>query len=99
MEQYLCKSTISPDSIGFSAGAAATIEASSFLLADAEDVVVIPAPSYPMYTNDLGVKCGLIRYDLQTHYELDERAWFYLSTEYQLHLEERVWADLNNVKG
>lgn len=72
MEQYLCKCPISPDNLGFSAGAAATIEVCSFLLADAGDVVVIPAPSYPMYTNDLGVKSGLIRYDLQTHYHLNE---------------------------
>jgi aspartate/methionine/tyrosine aminotransferase len=93
MEQYLCKSTISPDSIGFSAGAAATIEASSFLLADAEDVVVIPAPSYPMYTNDLGVKCGLIRYDLQTHYDINEHGSISPLSIADL---ERVWADLNN---
>jgi 1-aminocyclopropane-1-carboxylate synthase len=41
-------------------------------LADTGDVVVIPAPSYPMYTKDLGTKSGVERYDLQSHYNLEE---------------------------
>jgi 1-aminocyclopropane-1-carboxylate synthase len=68
MEKHLCQCPVEPDSIAFSAGASATIEVSSFLLASEGDTVVIPAPSYPMYTNDMGVKSGLKRYDLQTHY-------------------------------
>ena len=72
MEYYLCKCPIPANSIGFSAGASAIIEVCSFILADLNDVVVIPAPSYPMYTNDLGVKSGMKRYDLQTHYHLQE---------------------------
>ncbi|MFT4760847.1 MAG: aspartate/methionine/tyrosine aminotransferase [Paraglaciecola sp.] len=72
MEQYLCKCPISADTIGFSAGASAIIEVSSFVLANPNDVVVIPAPSYPMYTKDLGIKSGIERYDLQTHFELEE---------------------------
>ena len=36
------------------------------------DVVVIPAPSYPVYTNDFGIKSGVERYDLQTHFNLEE---------------------------
>lgn len=74
MEKYLCKCPIDPETIGLSAGAAATIEVSSFVLADAKDVVVIPAPSYPMYTNDLGIKSGIERYDLQTHHNIEEIA-------------------------
>jgi aspartate/methionine/tyrosine aminotransferase len=91
MEKFLCKCTVSPDSIGFSAGASATIEVSSFLLANEGDVVVIPAPSYPMYTNDLGVKSGLIRYDLQTHYHLGEHRD--LSPLTTAHLDE-TWEEL-----
>ncbi|MEL7426699.1 MAG: aminotransferase class I/II-fold pyridoxal phosphate-dependent enzyme [Bacteroidota bacterium] len=72
MEQQLCGCPIDPDTIGLSAGASATIEVSSFVLANPGDVVVIPAPSYPMYTNDLGLRSGMQRYDLQTHYELEE---------------------------
>lgn len=72
MEKHLCKCSISPDTIAFSAGASAVIEVTSFVLANPGDVVVIPAPSYPMYTKDLGTKSGVERYDLQTHYHLDE---------------------------
>lgn len=72
MEEYLCKCPIDPDAIGFSAGASAIIEVSSFVLANPGDVVVIPAPSYPVYTNDFGLKSGVERYDLQTHYHLEE---------------------------
>jgi len=72
MADYLCHCPIHPDSIGFSAGASAVIEASSFVLADEGDVVAIPAPSYPMYSKDMGIKSGLERYDLQTHYHIEE---------------------------
>lgn len=72
MTKHLCQCPIDADTLAFSAGASASIEVSSFALADPGDVVVIPAPSYPMYTNDMGVKSKLERYDLQTHYFLDE---------------------------
>lgn len=72
MEKHLCKCAIDPNTIGFSAGASAIIEVSSFVLADAGDVAVIPAPSYPMYTKDLGTKSGIERYDLQTHIGIEE---------------------------
>ncbi len=72
MEEHLTKCAIPVESIGLSAGASAIIEASAFVLANPGDVVVIPAPSYPMYTNDLGLKSGVERYNLQTHYDLEE---------------------------
>ncbi len=72
MEEYLCQCPISPDTIGLSAGASAVIEVTSFVLTNPGDVVVIPAPSYPMYTKDLGLKNDIIRYNLQTHYDLNE---------------------------
>ncbi|WP_350293287.1 aminotransferase class I/II-fold pyridoxal phosphate-dependent enzyme [uncultured Croceitalea sp.] len=72
MEQYLCKVPIAPDIIGLSAGASAIIEVSSFVIANPGDVVVIPAPSYTMYTNDMGIKSGMERYDLQTHHNLED---------------------------
>ncbi len=71
MEKYLCKCPIHPDSIGFSAGASAIIEVCSFILANKGDIVVIPAPSYPMYSNDMGIKSGLERYNLQTHFDIE----------------------------
>ena len=72
MERHLCRVAISPDAIGLSAGASAIIEVSSFVLANPGDIAVIPAPSYPMYTNDLGLKSGMQRYDLQTHHNIEE---------------------------
>ena len=92
MEQYLCKCPIHPDTIGLSAGASAVIEVSSFVLANEGDVVVIPAPSYPMYTKDLGIKSGMERYDLQTHFDLEEiGSNAPVKTE---HLD-KAWAELN----
>ena len=72
MEQHLCDCTIHPDTLGLSAGATAIVEVTAFLLANPGDVVVIPAPAYPMYTNDFGIKAGISRYDLQTHDNLQE---------------------------
>lgn len=71
MERHLCQCPIDADSLGFSAGASAIIEISSFILANPKDVVVIPAPSYPMYTKDLGIKSEMERYDLQTHFDIE----------------------------
>lgn len=92
MEEHLCKCPISPETIGLSAGASATIEVSSFVLANPGDVVVIPAPSYPMYTNDLGLKSEMERYDLQTHYDIQE-----IGSKAPLSIEllDKAWADLN----
>ncbi len=59
--------SIAADNILFSAGASATLEVMSFVLANPGDIVVIPAPSYPMYTNDLGIKSGMERFDLQSN--------------------------------
>lgn len=93
MEMHLCKCPVAADSIAFSAGAAATIEVSTFMLADEGDVVVIPAPAYPMYTNDVGLKSGLQRYDLQTHYHpADHGAISPLTTA---HLDA-AWADISS---
>ena len=56
---------LNPANLVVSAGATATIELSAFLLADADDYAVIPAPAYTAYTPDLGNRAGVRRYDLQ----------------------------------
>ncbi len=82
MQDHLCHCPIDPATIGFSSGAAGIIEVSSFVLANPGDVVAIPAPAYPMYTNDLGVKSGMQRYDIQTHLHLQQQgATALLTTE------------------
>jgi aspartate/methionine/tyrosine aminotransferase len=92
MEKYFCRCPVDPDTIGFSAGTSAIIEVSSFILGDKGDVVVIPAPAYPMYTSDLGVKSGLIRYDLQTHYHLEEHG---SEGPVKREMLDEAWAELN----
>jgi len=93
MAKYLCKCPVDADSIAFSAGAAATIETSTFMLADEGEVVAIPAPAYPMYTNDIGLKSGLQRYDLQTHYHPAGHGD--ISPLTTKHLDD-AWADINS---
>ncbi len=91
MEQHLCDCTIHPDTLGLSAGATAIVEVTAFLLANPGDVVVIPAPAYPMYTNDFGIKAGISRYDLQTHDNLQEVG---TRAPVTTDLLERTWATL-----
>ncbi|WP_373522503.1 aminotransferase class I/II-fold pyridoxal phosphate-dependent enzyme [Aquiflexum sp.] len=72
LSEILIKKEIPADSLAFSAGATSVIEMTSFLLADQGDTAVIPAPSYPVYTADIGVMPGIKRYDLQTHTDIEE---------------------------
>ncbi len=92
MEEYLCQCPIDSDHIGLSAGAAAIIEVSSFVLANPGDVVVIPAPAYPTYTNDLGIKSGMQRHDLPTHFDLHEVG---SKAPLSIDLLEKAWMDLH----
>jgi len=68
--EHLTGCPIDPEHLGVSAGATSVIEMTSFILADAGDVAVIPAPCYPVYRQDIGNLSGLERYDLVTHQDL-----------------------------
>ncbi len=70
MTTHLTGCTIDSSTIQTSAGATAVLELASWVLCDSKDVVVIPAPSYPVYTQDFGNKSSLERYDLITHHDL-----------------------------
>ncbi|MEY4934683.1 MAG: hypothetical protein RIS64_1042 [Bacteroidota bacterium] len=70
--KFLTKCAMYPNKIGISSGAAGAIEVSAFILGDAGDVAVFPAPCYPVYKNDIGNMSGLERYDLITHHELSD---------------------------
>lgn len=72
LSKFLIHQEISADTLAFSAGATSVIEMTTFLLANHGDTAVIPAPSYPVYTADIGVIPGVKRFDLQTHSEIDE---------------------------
>lgn len=85
LSTFLAHQPLDPENIGIAAGATAVIELSAMILADAGDVAVFQAPSYPVYSRDIGNKAGLERYDLQTHHEIDDiKAGPILSVE---HLE------------
>lgn len=71
---HLTETPIAADHLAVSAGATSVIEMTSFILAEEGDVAVIPAPSYPVYRQDIGNFPGVERYDLVTHRELSEIA-------------------------
>lgn len=74
LEEHLTRCPIEPEHLAASAGASGVIEMTAYILADAGDVAVIPAPSYPVYRQDLFNLSGVERYDLVTHHEPSEIA-------------------------
>lgn len=72
MSAHITKCEINPDHIAASAGATAVIELASWITCNEDDVTVIPAPSYPVYTQDINNKSASERFDLITHHHLSE---------------------------
>ena len=72
MSVHLTKASIESQFIRTSAGATAVLELVSWLTCDTGDVAVIPAPSYPVYTQDIGNKSGVERYNLTTYKKISE---------------------------
>ncbi len=72
MTRHLTGCRVEPDRLVLTAGAMSAIDISAHVLGDPGDVVVIPSPSYPVYTHDLGARAELIRYDLVTHHDVEE---------------------------
>ncbi len=71
-EKYLLHISIDPQHLACSPGATGIVEMTSFLLADAGDVAAFPAPSYPVYRQDIGNIADVKRYDIITHKDLSE---------------------------
>lgn len=71
LKTHIAKCEVDPEHLLVSAGSTAILELMSWVLGDAGDVAVIPAPSYPVYTQDINNKGGIERYDLVTHHDLD----------------------------
>ena len=69
LETHLTGCPIDPEGVVASTGATSVIEMSAFILAEAGEVAVIPAPSYPVYSRDLGNFSAVQRYDLVTHHD------------------------------
>jgi aspartate/methionine/tyrosine aminotransferase len=72
LSENLLGQELPSDTLAFSVGATATIEMTAFLLADYGDTAVIPAPSYPVYTMDIGALPGVKRFDLHTHHNIED---------------------------
>jgi aspartate/methionine/tyrosine aminotransferase len=72
MSRHLTDCPIDPELLVLTAGAMSAMDTAAHILGDPGDVVVIPAPSYPVYTHDVGLRAGLTRYDLVTHHDIVE---------------------------
>ena len=90
---FLCDVEVSPSHLAASAGATPVVELTSWILCDQGDVAVIPAPSYPVYTMDIGNKSAVERNDLVTHHHTEE-LWSGPVLEIS-HLE-KVYAELES---
>lgn len=58
-----CK--LSSEHFAISSGATGIVELTALLLCDEGDVAAFPAPCYPVYTQDVGNKAKVDRYDIQ----------------------------------
>ncbi|MEM8907728.1 MAG: aminotransferase class I/II-fold pyridoxal phosphate-dependent enzyme, partial [Bacteroidota bacterium] len=74
LSTHLCHCPIASESIGVAAGATGIVEITAWILGAPGDVVVFPAPCYPVYKQDIGNKAQLKRFDLINHHELTEIA-------------------------
>lgn len=70
LSKHLFNTEIAGEHLAFSPGATGVIEMTSFILADAGDVAAIPAPCYPVYTNDMKNISGVERFDIVTHHDI-----------------------------
>lgn len=93
MSRHLGGCDLDPDWLSLTAGASSAIDLAAYILGDEGDVVIIPAPSYPVYTHDVHARSGLQRYDLITHHEPGEIADGPLLTP--LHLDAAL-AEITN---
>ena len=72
LSKFLFQTKVSADTLAFSSGLTSTIDQTCFILANPGEVAMIPAPAYPVYTSDIGVKAGLERFNVTTHREVAE---------------------------
>jgi aspartate/methionine/tyrosine aminotransferase len=70
--RFLTHCEINPEHLAVSAGATSVIDLTSWILGEPGDVVVFPAPCYPVYKQDIQNKSGLERYNLITHHHVEE---------------------------
>lgn len=93
LETHLTGCPILPEHLGMSAGATSVVEMTALVLGDPGDVAVYPAPSYPVYKQDMGNKAEIERYDLITHHEITE---LHEGPTLSIDHLEKAWQDLSN---
>jgi len=71
-EKYFRTTAINPELVGCSPGATGIVEVSTFLLAEENDVIALPAPAYPVYRQDMGNIPRVNRHDIITHHNISE---------------------------
>ncbi|GMQ30593.1 aminotransferase class I/II-fold pyridoxal phosphate-dependent enzyme [Algoriphagus confluentis] len=91
LSKFLFHCPVDPDSLALSVGATSVIEMTSFLLANPGDTAVIPAPSYPVYTGDIGNLPGVLRYDLQLPGEFNESEY-----DFEISLLDQARAEIED---
>jgi len=72
VSKHIAGCAVAPQHLGLSSGATGIIELSTWILAEPGEVAVFPAPCYPVYRQDIGIKADIERYDLLTHNSLKE---------------------------
>lgn len=72
MSKYITGCPINHENLAASSGSTAVVELCAWVLCDAGDVAMMPAPCYPVYTQDIKFKAGVDRYNLITHHELSD---------------------------
>lgn len=72
MSKHVTKCTLESNHLAASSGSTAVVELCAWILCNEGDVAMMPAPCYPVYTQDIKMKAGVERYDIVTHHELSE---------------------------
>lgn len=72
MSKYVTRCEITAEHLGASSGSTAVVELCAWVLCNDGDIAMMPAPCYPVYTQDIKMKAGVERYDLITHHNLSE---------------------------
>jgi len=72
MSKHVTACTIDKAHLAASAGSTAVVELCAWVLCSEGDVIMMPAPCYPVYTQDIKMKAGVERYNLITHHETDQ---------------------------
>ncbi len=96
LEVFITKCPVDPNRLALSAGATSVIEMTAFILGNPGEIVVFPAPAYPVYKQDVGSLAGLRRLDLPTHDSLiDIQTGPHITNK----MLDDIWVDIRKAGG